>query len=139
MYEKQAFFKLDPSTQIKLRSVMALLSIIQILFSLVLFPSESFTSKAIGIIANLFILYFSLKITQAPNFYFQLFPWVLLINVVFNGMDMYYAISTQQLFTGRFFYDVICIILVVAIAPLIYKHRQYVAEAKQSANTPSQK
>ncbi len=136
MYEKQGFFKLNSSDQIKLRSFMVILAIIQILFNLAALPSESLVAKAISVIVNLFLLYFSIRITQAPNFYFQLFPWILLINI-FNGMDVYHAISIQQLITIRVFFDMIGIVLVVAFAPLIFKHRKYVAEVKENAhNTP---
>ena len=136
MVEKQGFFNLDTKFQTRLRYYIAILAILQTLGFLIVSQTMSLVSMILGIGLNLLLLYFSFSITRAPRLYFQFILWSFWFVLIFSGLDIYNAISNQQLFTPISILAFLSIALIIGISPTLTKYRTSISEAKKVTIIP---
>jgi hypothetical protein len=132
MREKQGFFNLENKFQDRLRYFMVALAILQILAILLTAKLTNPISTIIGVGLNILILYFSFSTKSAPNLYFQLITWSFWIVVIFNGLEIYWVLSGQEIFSLKSFISFLCISLVIAIAPTLTKYRKVINDSKKT-------
>ncbi len=113
MTEKTKFFQLTAAHQLRLRSLMALLAASNLLQALLSLSATGSLSPLITIAANVAILYCTAFITKAPDYYFRLIVWIVVVVVIFDGLSLSAVLMGRSAITAR---DVLSLVDVISVA-----------------------
>ncbi len=133
-----AFFNISDKDQLMLRVFMISIPILNvphlwIVNPLLEFNYNKFIVLLIGLMINLTIVYWSLIIKKAPEFFFRMIPALFWLTLIFEGFSIISSVNSGKLVSLGVLFGGLKILLLIAICKSFFKYRKTTPSIKDNA------